>query len=193
MKDGFKVEGLNIKVEKYTEEIKKEVGKATSEMLVERVWKQDYTVWNPRPDEISNRLGWLDIAERMQAEVSATRSTLQQYPMIAALKATIAHYSRDPGWATLRPPLVELTPEQAGALTRALGSRGFAMPSLGTSLARVEQHDAVSAARNLPGAGRFSARQVPAPATAGRRGPRGLAAVHTARQRLRGLRRPRSR
>jgi 4-hydroxy-tetrahydrodipicolinate synthase len=70
-------------------------------------------------------------AERMQAEVSAIRSVLQQYPMIAALKAAIAHYARDPGWATLRPPLVELTTGQYSALTNELASRGFDMRGLG--------------------------------------------------------------
>ena len=29
--------------------------------IVERIWAQDSTVWNPDPAEISNRLGWLDL------------------------------------------------------------------------------------------------------------------------------------
>jgi transaldolase/glucose-6-phosphate isomerase len=33
-----------------------------------RIWGHDYTVWNPAPDEISNRLGWLDIAERLSKQ-----------------------------------------------------------------------------------------------------------------------------
>lgn len=49
-------------------------------------------------------------------------------PMMAALKATIAHFARYPGWATVRPPLVELTPEENGALVAELCSRGFDMP-----------------------------------------------------------------
>lgn len=43
--------------------------KARTERVVERIWQRDHTVWAPQPDEISNRLGWLDVAERMQAEV----------------------------------------------------------------------------------------------------------------------------
>ncbi|MCW5878055.1 MAG: hypothetical protein KIS80_04225 [Anaerolineales bacterium] len=43
--------------------------KARAERVVERIWQRDHTLWAPQPDEISNRLGWLDIAERMQAEV----------------------------------------------------------------------------------------------------------------------------
>ena len=69
-------------------------------------------------------------AGRMQDEVSATRGALQQYPMIAALKAAIAHYAGDPGWATVRPPLVELTASQSSALIAGLSSRGFDMPGI---------------------------------------------------------------
>ena len=33
--------------------------------VLSRIWKHDHTVWNPSPDEITNRLGWLNIAEVM--------------------------------------------------------------------------------------------------------------------------------
>ena len=42
--------------------------------IVDRIWEHDYTVWRPEPDEISNRLGWLDIAERMRARVADLRA-----------------------------------------------------------------------------------------------------------------------
>jgi len=50
--------------------------------------------------------------------------------MIPALKAAIAHYSDDPTWATVRPPLVELDDAQRIALAQALHAAGFAMPGL---------------------------------------------------------------
>lgn len=31
--------------------------------IVERIWEKDHTVWNNNPNEISNRLGWLDCPE----------------------------------------------------------------------------------------------------------------------------------
>jgi transaldolase/glucose-6-phosphate isomerase len=34
--------------------------------ILKRIWEHDYTVWKPVPDEISNRLGWLEIAERLR-------------------------------------------------------------------------------------------------------------------------------
>jgi 4-hydroxy-tetrahydrodipicolinate synthase len=50
--------------------------------------------------------------------------------MIPALKATVAHFGRDPEWALVRPPLVELTAAQQGALVAGLTERGFDMPGL---------------------------------------------------------------
>ena len=47
--------------------------------------------------------------------------------MIAALKEAIAIYAGDPAWRTVRPPLVELTPEQANTLAAELKAIGFAM------------------------------------------------------------------
>jgi 4-hydroxy-tetrahydrodipicolinate synthase len=50
--------------------------------------------------------------------------------MIPALKAAIAHYGGEPAWATVRPPLVELTSEQGKALVTELDQRHFTMPGL---------------------------------------------------------------
>jgi 4-hydroxy-tetrahydrodipicolinate synthase len=70
-------------------------------------------------------------ADAQQAALNAIRAVFQQFPMIPALKAAIAHYSTDPAWATVRPPLVELDDSQRNALAQALGSAGFSMPGLG--------------------------------------------------------------
>jgi len=37
---------------------------------VARIWRRDHTVWKPDPTELANRLGWLDIAARMQAQLA---------------------------------------------------------------------------------------------------------------------------
>lgn len=37
--------------------------------IMDRIWDHDHTVWKPEPTEITNRLGWLDIANRMQDSV----------------------------------------------------------------------------------------------------------------------------
>ncbi len=34
-----------------------------------RIWEKDHTVWEPEPDEIVNRLGWLNIAEKIREDI----------------------------------------------------------------------------------------------------------------------------
>ena len=69
-------------------------------------------------------------ADVLQANLDAIRGTFQKYPMIPALKQAVAHWSRDTGWARVRPPLVELNAAQSAALIADLEQRGFAMPGL---------------------------------------------------------------
>jgi transaldolase/glucose-6-phosphate isomerase len=38
-----------------------------AERVMNRVWAHDHTVWKPEPEEITNRLGWLNIPERTRA------------------------------------------------------------------------------------------------------------------------------
>ena len=71
-----------------------------------------------------------DDLEGEQAKLNAVREVFsdKRFPsMIAALKQAIAIFKDDPEWARMRPPLVELTNEQAGALKSALNAIGFAM------------------------------------------------------------------
>jgi 4-hydroxy-tetrahydrodipicolinate synthase len=70
-------------------------------------------------------------ADARQVRLDEIRGVFQKFPMIPALKAAIAHYGGDPPWATVRPPHVALTAEQATALVTELDERKFAMPGLG--------------------------------------------------------------
>ena len=56
-------------------------------------------------------------ADAMQEEISALRKTIQEFPVIPTLKALIAHYRQDEGWADVRPPF---TPLPAGEAERAV-------------------------------------------------------------------------
>jgi 4-hydroxy-tetrahydrodipicolinate synthase len=72
-------------------------------------------------------------ADRQQSKLNVVREvfTSRKFPsMIAALKQAIAIYGNDPEWARLRPPLVELTTEQAELLAAELKAIGFAMPGI---------------------------------------------------------------
>ncbi len=69
-------------------------------------------------------------ADAQQARLDEIRGVFQRFPMIPALKAAVAHYGGDPAWDAVRPPLVELSGEQARALVAELDGRGFTMPGL---------------------------------------------------------------
>ncbi len=69
-------------------------------------------------------------ADAQQAALDLTRAAFQKYPMIPAMKAAVAKYSKTPSWRTVRPPLVELGAEQEQALLQSLETIGFQMPGL---------------------------------------------------------------
>ena len=81
-----------------------------------------YREWNTADDT--------DHADQQQAQLNVVRAVFssRKFPsMIAALKQAIAIYANDPDWTRVRPPLVELTTEQAKLLAAELKTIGFAM------------------------------------------------------------------
>jgi 4-hydroxy-tetrahydrodipicolinate synthase len=73
-------------------------------------------------------------ADDQQVKLNVTREVFgRKYLMIAALKQGIAIYANDPAWAKVRPPLVELTAEQAKTLAAELKAISFTMPGLSKS------------------------------------------------------------
>jgi 4-hydroxy-tetrahydrodipicolinate synthase len=74
--------------------------------------------------------------ESLQARLNVVRGVFssRKFPsMIAALKQAIAIYADDLAWRTVRPPLVELTPEQAKTLAAELKAISFTMPGVNES------------------------------------------------------------
>ena len=45
-----------------------------TERIYDRILARDHTVWRPEPDEIANRLGWLDSPQVMRAELDSSRA-----------------------------------------------------------------------------------------------------------------------
>jgi 4-hydroxy-tetrahydrodipicolinate synthase len=71
-----------------------------------------------------------DDADTQQGRLDEIRTIFARHPMIPALKAAIAHYGGDASWATVRPPLVELTQAQQASLVADLDKASFTMPGL---------------------------------------------------------------
>ena len=66
----------------------------------------------------------------LQQQVDAVRQIFQGYPMIAALKFATAHYSGNPVWDIVRPPLMALPAQQKMQLLAQLQAIDFSMPGL---------------------------------------------------------------
>lgn len=71
-----------------------------------------------------------DDADAQQQALDDIRDTVMAYPMIPALKATVAEFSGDETWRSVRPPLVNLGKDQSTALVAALREKRFEMPGL---------------------------------------------------------------
>jgi glucose-6-phosphate isomerase len=70
MSADYSLPELTLHLDKYSDAFERALEKAKTDKLVERIWARDNTLWNPKPDEISNRLGWLDVATRMRSEIA---------------------------------------------------------------------------------------------------------------------------
>ena len=55
-------------------------------------------------------------SEERQREIDAVRVAFEKLPMIAALKEAVARRTGDAGWRAVRPPLVELSPDERASL-----------------------------------------------------------------------------
>jgi transaldolase/glucose-6-phosphate isomerase len=51
----------------YQDRVEEAMQVIVKDKVLKRIWEHDYTLWKPEPAEITNRLGWLDIGERMKS------------------------------------------------------------------------------------------------------------------------------
>jgi len=109
------------------------------ELYVECIRCQTSGDQSPRPVAVASAVPADRELDDLQARLNVVREVFssREFPsMIAALKQAIAIYMDDPAWRNVRPPLVELTPEQAKALAAELKAIGFAMLGVGNVEAR---------------------------------------------------------
>ncbi len=68
-------------------------------------------------------------ADDTQSKLDATRAAFAKFPMIPAMKAAIAWKTGRSDWSTVRPPLIELNPDQVSQLQELLEKVQFEMPN----------------------------------------------------------------
>jgi len=61
-----------------SEEISKNLLNLEGERIIERIWEKDFTVWGNAPEEISNRLGWLDCVDVTKKSLSEINSFVEE-------------------------------------------------------------------------------------------------------------------
>ena len=54
----------------YLPDLKSTLSQLDEQEIVKRIWGRDHTVWKPDPVEITNRLGWLNVIDRMREEIA---------------------------------------------------------------------------------------------------------------------------
>jgi 4-hydroxy-tetrahydrodipicolinate synthase len=69
-------------------------------------------------------------ADQRQAALDQVRGVFSKYQMIAGMKTAVAHFSKDPEWLRVRPPLMQLSADQQAQLLSELAAIHFSMPGL---------------------------------------------------------------
>src|SRR5688572_9066873 len=86
--------------ERYADAVQTRLRRAADEDVVGRIWRKDGTLWAPEgTPEVTNRLGWLDIAERSReqlGELQALRDELPQERDTHAVVLGMGGSSLDP-------------------------------------------------------------------------------------------------
>ncbi|MDI3531424.1 MAG: transaldolase / glucose-6-phosphate isomerase [Candidatus Atribacteria bacterium] len=62
----------------FEQQVKNRFQKMQQERVVSRLFAKDYTLWKPSPEEITNRLGWLDSPEQMKKEIKTLKAFAEE-------------------------------------------------------------------------------------------------------------------
>ncbi|MBA3350402.1 MAG: glucose-6-phosphate isomerase [Actinobacteria bacterium] len=73
--------------------------------VAERIWRRDYTLWGSAPKEISDRLGWLVVADHMRAELDDLSSFVDEVRADGYTHAVLLGM----GGSSLAPEVMRLT------------------------------------------------------------------------------------
>lgn len=96
---------FSIDNKKLSEAINQSLSRLEKEKIVKRIWEKDFTVWDKNPDEISNRLGWLDSVET----TSKAKNEIEEF-IKAVMKEGFTHaLLMGMGGSSLAPEVFRLT------------------------------------------------------------------------------------
>lgn len=62
----------------YLDEVEETLSDLEERHVFSRIWQKDYTVWTDDPEEITNRLGWLNVTEMMCEAIPALEAFVEE-------------------------------------------------------------------------------------------------------------------
>jgi transaldolase/glucose-6-phosphate isomerase len=71
---GPDLQRVEAKLGEYETAVNSALDEMAQDDIVDRIWQHDHTVWQDDPEEVTNRLGWLDIARDMKENVGRITS-----------------------------------------------------------------------------------------------------------------------
>ena len=69
---------FTVQTGKYQKKIDETLEKVKDQKIAERIWKNDFTIWSDKPDEIVNRLGWLNSTKETGAALNEINSLVDE-------------------------------------------------------------------------------------------------------------------
>ena len=96
---------MKIFLGEHQSEVEKSFATLSKIQIVNRIWKKDYTVWKNDPEEISNRLGWLDCIDVTKKKFNEINSFVEQIKNAGFTQALIMGM----GGSSLAPEVFRLT------------------------------------------------------------------------------------
>jgi transaldolase/glucose-6-phosphate isomerase len=60
---------IEVSLGTYEQSVEAALKRMAEQRVIQRIWSHDHTVWKPEPTEITNRLGWLRIAETSKQDI----------------------------------------------------------------------------------------------------------------------------
>jgi len=92
-------------LEKYQKDIDAELNKFEEQNIVQRLFEHDHSIWSASPDEISNRLGWLDSPSDMLGNIEEINSFVSSCKRVGFKKVLLLGM----GGSSLAPELFNQT------------------------------------------------------------------------------------
>ncbi len=96
---------MKIFLGEHQSEVEKFFAALSKIQIVNRIWKKDYTVWKNDPEEISNRLGWLDCIDVTKKKFNEINSFVEEIRNAGFTQALIMGM----GGSSLAPEVFRLT------------------------------------------------------------------------------------